>query len=193
MCNNRKMTLKPSLDYDDVADRLGAASTTMGAAECHGFLAGLVCASGIADRKVWIREIFEAYDPKDALQSAALTALQDVYAEVQTDLNSPDLDFHLLLPEDPASLRERTEALGFWCQGYLVGLGIGGLPPSQKMSAEVRELLEDFSRIANVDFELDESEEEQVAFEEVAEYLRVAVLVLYESLQPVGEPAPGIQ
>lgn len=187
------MSVKQPLDYDDVADELDAASTTMGAAECHGFLTGLVCSSGIAEQKVWILEVFEAYDPKDALQSAALATIQDLYAELQAGLNSPDLNFHLFLPQDPASLRERTEELGAWCQGFMLGLGMGGLPSLEKISADVRELLDDFSRIANVDFELEDSEEEQVAFEEVAEYLRVGVLVLYEAFQPVGELTPGIQ
>jgi yecA family protein len=187
------MSAKPPLDYDDVAEALAAAATTMGAAECHGFLTGLVCSSGVADQKVWMLEVFEAYDPKDALQSIAFNTLRELYAELQAGLNSPDLDFHLFLPEEPALLSERTEALGVWCQGYLLGLGMGGLPAAEKMSADVGELLDDFSRIANVDFELEDTEEEQVAFEEVAEYLRVGVLVLYEALQPVGELNPGIQ
>ena len=49
------------------------------------------------------------------------------------------------------------------------------------------------AQIARVDFEFgDPDEEENVAFEEVAEYVRVGVLLVYEELQPSNTP-PTLQ
>jgi hypothetical protein len=54
---------------------------------------------------------------------------------------------------------------------------------------EVVELLDDLGQIARVDFELDDpNEEDQVAFEEVVEYIRVGTLLIHEELQPAVPP-----
>ncbi len=115
--------------------------------------------------------------------------LQSLYEDTLARLNSPQLDFELLLPDARCSLRERTESLGAWCSGFLSGLGMGGLPGPSELPEEVAELLDDLGQIARVDFELDDpSEEDQVAFEEVVEYIRVGTLLIHEELQPAVPP-----
>jgi len=58
------MPVNQDLEYDDVADVLDAAATPADAADCHGLLSGLVCATGFADPKIWVAGIFEAFfDP----------------------------------------------------------------------------------------------------------------------------------
>lgn len=157
----------------------------MDAADCHGVLCGLICAAGLADQKIWVAEFFEAYNPKDPLQAEAYSVLQRLYEETLVRLNSAELDFDLLLPDDDDPLRERTESLLNWCCGFLSGLGLGGLGTRDQLSDEVAELLEDLSQISRVDSELDDpDEEEQVAFEEVKEYVRVGVLFVHDELQP---------
>jgi yecA family protein len=179
------MTQIQGLEYHNVAEALRRASISMDAADCHGFLCGLICAAGFADQRTWVDEFFEAYDPKDPLQAETHSLLQKLYENTLIRLNSPDLDFELLLPDDQDPLCERTESLANWCSGFLSGLGMGGLPAQDQLSDEVAELLGDLSQISRVDFDLDEpDEEEQVAFEEVVEYVRVGVLFVHEELQP---------
>jgi yecA family protein len=188
------MSQNQGLEYYDVTDVLERASTSVDAADCHGLLAGLICASGFADPKVWVAEVFEAYDPRDVMQAQAFRTLQKLCEVTFAGLNSPELDFELLLPDDTEPLSDRTEALGDWCSGFLAGLGIGGLPESKQMSHELNELLEDISQISRVEFDLDEpDEEDQVSFEEVAEYVRVGVLFIHEELQPAGASPPTLQ
>ena len=185
LCNNCTMSQIQGLEYPDVAEALRRASTSVDAADCHGLFCGLICAAGFADHKIWVAEIFEAYDPKDLLQAEAYRLLQTLYQETLIRLNSPELDFELLLPDDEDPLCDRTESLANWCGGFLSGLGIGGVPPQAELSDEVAELLGDLSQISRVDFDLDDpNEEEQVAFEEVVEYVRVGVMFVHEELQP---------
>ena len=93
------------------------------------------------------------------------------------------------MPDDDDALRERTESLGNWCGGFLSGLGLGGLPDPSQLPEEVAELLDDLGQIARVDFELDDADEqEQAAFAEVVEYVRVGVLLINEELQPAKAP-----
>lgn len=185
------MSGNQGVEYYDVADALQRASTGADAADCHGFLCGLICAAGFADQKVWIAEVFEAYDPKDPLQSEALRLLQSLYEDTLSRLNSPDLDFELLLPDDGDPLHERTESLGNWCSGFLSGLGMGGLPPQEQLPDEISEFMQDVAQISKVDFELENpDEEDQLAFEEVVDYIRVGVMFVHEELQP-SKAAPS--
>ena len=122
------MSENQEVDYYDVVDALERASTGADAADCHGLLCGLICAAGFADQKLWVPQVFDAYNPRDLLQAQALKVLQTIYEDTLARLNSPDLDFQLLLPDDEDALRERAESLGHWCSGFLSGLGMGGLP-----------------------------------------------------------------
>ena len=190
LCNNWAMSQNQHLEYYDVVATLQRALIPVDAADCHGLLSGLICAAGFADPKIWVAEIFEDYNPKDTLQADTFRQLQQLYELAVTELNSHELDFELLLPDDDDSLRERAESLGNWCSGFLSGLGMGGLPAPDKLPDDVRELLHDLSEISRVDFETDQpGEDELAAFEEVVEYIRVGVLYLHDELQPASAPA----
>lgn len=194
LCNNRTMSQFQGLEYPDVAEALRRASTSVDAADCHGLLCGLICAAGFADQRIWVAEIFESYDRKDLLQAEACALLQRLYEETLIRLNSPELDFELLLPDDETPLCERTESLANWCGGFLSGLGLGGLPAQAELPDEVAELLEDLSQISRVDLDPgDPDEQDQVAFEEVVEYVWLGVLFVHEELQPGSAAQQTIQ
>ncbi len=189
LCDNRTMPENQDLDYQSVTQALRRAASAAEAADCHGFLCGLICASGFADPKLWVAEFFEDYNPRDLLQAEAFKLLQGLYEDTLACLNSTELDFELLLPDDSCSLRERTESLGDWCSGFLSGFGMSGLSGAQALPEDVGELLDDLAQIARVDFELDDpNEEDRLAFEEVVEYVRVGTLLMHEELQPAVPP-----
>lgn len=184
------MSGNQDVDYYEIGDALARAQTSVDAADCHGLLAGLVCATGFADPKVWIGQVFDDYNPKDSAQTDATRQVQALYEDTLARLNSPELDFALLLPDDEDSLRERAESLGSWCGGFLSGLGLGGIADAAQLPEAVGELLDDLAQIARVDFELEEPDEaELAAFEEVVEYVRVGVLFINEELQPSKAPS----
>lgn len=184
---NGAMSQDQGLEYHSVAEALRCASTSVDAADCHGLLCGLICAAGFADQNIWAAEVFEAYDPEDRLQAEAHSLLQRLYEETLIRLNSPELDFELLLPDDEEPLCERTESLANWCDGFLSGLGLGGVPAQDQLPEEVAELLGDLSQISRVDFDLDDpNEQEQLAFEELVEYVRIGVLFVHDELQPLA-------
>ena len=185
MCDNFTMSVNQSLEYDQLMQVLEPVAPSTDASDCHGLLCGLICAAGFGDPRLWVPEYFDDFNPRDAQQARAYKMLQELYESSLVRLNSPELDFELLLPDDGEPLPLRIESLGRWCSGFLSGLGIGGLSDLGGVSDDLRELLDDLTHIARVDFELGESgEEENFAFEEVLEYVRVAVLYAYEELQP---------
>lgn len=189
LCNNPAMSENQGLEYYDVQDVLDLANPGADPADSHGLLCGLICAAGFADPQRWLPEVFDDFNPRDTAQASAYQCLQSVYEQTLAGLHSEDLDFELLLPDDGASLAERTESLAAWCSGFLSGLGLGGLPEQSGLSEELSELLDDMAQIARVNFDLENPDEgENVAFEEVVEYLRIGVLFVHDELQPAAAP-----
>jgi uncharacterized protein len=178
--------------YDEFEQVLRVARALQDPAEAHGTLAGALCSSRDYGLIEWLREILPDDSPDDAaLQNSVLLTIYN--AMVRTLLGN-DADFEPLLPDDDAPLVDRAAALSLWCQGFLYGLGSGTTGDPGKVSVEAGELIRDFTEITQVGVEADEqNEENETAFAEVVEFVRVGVQLLFVELAPARgeEPAPG--
>ncbi len=81
LCDNYTMPENQCVEYSEVAAVLHQASIPVDAADCHGFLTGLICAAGFADPGIWVAEIFEDYNPANALQAETFRQLQRLYLD----------------------------------------------------------------------------------------------------------------
>ena len=89
-----------------------------------------------------------------------------------------DFGFDLLLPPDERPVADRGPALIDWCRGFLGGFGV--VPaPSQPLSDEAEEALQDLAKIAGSDLDYSESEADEEALSDVREYIRIATVLLY--------------
>lgn len=68
--------------------------------------------------------------------------------------------------------------MGQWCEGFLGGFGL--VERSGELSEEADSALRDFAAIAQVQTDLEESEANEVDYMEVMEYVRMAVLMLFQ-------------
>jgi len=178
--------------YDEFEHVLRGARALQEAAEAHGILAGALCSSRDYGLIEWLGEIL----PDDAPDTEALQSpvLQNIYSSMVRTLVGSDADFEPLLPDDDSPLAERADALSHWCQGFLYGLGSGTTPDPGNVSIEAGEIIRDFTEITHVGVDADEqNEENEVAFAEVVEFVRVGVQLLFVELAPARgeEPAPG--
>jgi uncharacterized protein YgfB (UPF0149 family) len=178
--------------YDDFERVLRESRALPEPAEAHGTLAGALCSSRDYGLLEWLREIL----PDDSPEEAALqsSVLQSVYDSMVRSLGGVDSDFQPLLPDDDTSLSERADALSSWCQGFLYGLGSGTTGDPSRVSPEAAEIIRDFTEITHVGVDAgDETEENEVAFAEVVEFVRVGAQLLFTELAPArGEEAvPG--
>jgi uncharacterized protein YgfB (UPF0149 family) len=178
--------------YDEFEQVLRAARALPEPAEAHGTLAGALCSSRDYGLIEWLREIL----PDDSPDEAALqsSVLQNVYDAMVRSLGSAESDFQPLLPGDDAPLAERADALSSWCQGFLYGLGSGTTADPGKVSTEAGEIIRDLTEITHVGVDAgDENEENEVAFAEVVEFVRVGVQLLFVELMPARgeETVPG--
>lgn len=168
------------LIIDTALERLDA---DIDAAEYHGILCGLLCSSPEPEKTTWREKILPAAQEGDVLAQESLKILDALYLSTLQELNNSDFDFHLLLPDDDDPLSLRSQSLGSWCHGFLMGLSIGGVTDYDSLPEECTELVHDFLQISNIDEDqLDESEDNEVSFAELVEYVRMGTLLINEEL-----------
>lgn len=148
--------------------------------DLHGTLCGILCGGQHQKSQDWVKKF--ASQASDEEQKKLLHLLK----LTQVQLDSPDLDFRLLLPKDEQSLSKRTEGLASWCRGFLYGLGIGGLAKDTALDKDALEFLRDVAEIAKAKHHSqDDAPESEAAYYEIVEYLRMGVLLIYESLHSI--------
>lgn len=157
--------------------------------ECHGMLAGLFCARGKLSRDQWFDAVAPERPKGDLLVDEALGRLGELYEETYSQLTDPVLDFHLLLPGEEAPLASRADALGSWCQGFLLGLSVGGVRDTGKLPGDAAEVVHDLVELSRAgSYELSDSDEDESAYAELQEYVRTGVLLINEEMNPIKAP-----
>jgi uncharacterized protein YgfB (UPF0149 family) len=173
--------------YTEIQRVLSDERSMTDAAEAHGTLTGCLCAAIGYRFEDWLHEIL----PEGRAHPLATAALREVYLETSGALQSAEMEFDLLLPEDEASLDTRTVALAQWCQGFLYGLGGGALQDATGLPGEVGEIVRDLSEITRVGVDSDQSlESNESAYAELVEFVRVGVQLVFEELGPLRDPPP---
>ena len=87
-------------DFHILQQALQKTDAGMSAAECHGSLCGIYCASGKIELENWLDQIFEELDLNNVLIKEASQLLVGLFQNTQKQLNDTEADFQLLLPDD---------------------------------------------------------------------------------------------
>jgi yecA family protein len=173
------------MEFDALDHSLAQAGAHAGAAECHGALAGWLASGQGADPEPWLDPMLEELDRADAKVERCRKDLLVLHRQVADQLASAELGFTPLLPADETPLATRVGALAEWCEGFLFGLGLAGAAATRG-GEEVREVIGDFSQIARAGMETGEGDEDdEVAYAELVEYLKVGAQTVHDGLQPV--------
>ena len=172
-----------ALDYDELNTGLIEAQAGTRAAECHGFISGYFCASNRLQIEVLRDQLVSGLENAHLLEQCY--ALVDKIAEdVFTTLQSNDIDFQPLLPDDEEDIRDRTQALSEWCGGFISGLGVGGLGERPPLNPDCDEFIKDMVSLSRIESEVSDDEESEAALFELVEYIRVGTLMLYQEWYP---------
>jgi len=157
-------------------------------AECHGVACGLLCRDEQATMDAFIASL-DMLELVKAPGSGFRMSLEELLNSTRTQLAAEDMSLSLWLPNDDETLEDRTTALAQWCSGFLAGLGSGGEKPLKALSDDANEAMSDLQKIAAADVtDTSESEEDENAFTEIVEYIRVVVLMIREDLRgPDGQ------
>ncbi len=185
------MVMQNFPDIPQLEELLFEVDAALGGIESHGALCGMLCAQGATEASQWLLHVLgEHEEGNNALQSVGKLLLK-IHQISVAQMNDSNVDFELLLPDDDEALEDRVEALGVWCQGFVYGLAAGGIKEGADLPEDSQELIKDILEISQAGYAIDDeaevaiSEDDEVAFMEVSEYVRMGVLLVYEELQPL--------
>jgi len=151
--------------------------------ELQGALCGLLCLDSQANRATWYKSLYDDVQP-DEDEILDLTHLFDQTVQA---LNSLDFDLQLELADDDAPIASRILAMVDWCQGLLFGLAASGLTDDTELSTDCKEYIADVINISQINSDdLDASDSNDMDFEELVEYLRMGLFLIYSELQPAN-------
>ena len=175
-------------DYDDLVRALDDLESLSTASETHGVLCGLLLARGV-ELEAWLQHVIGAADkvPGELLQNELEALLQQLYRATVYQLEDPNLGFYLLLPRDDAALGERADALAKWCEGFVYALGLGGVAENLLTEEDLKEFLANMSEISHATAEREDDEDDEQAYVELVEYVRMGVLLATTELQLAAE------
>lgn len=173
--------------YAEIQRVLADERSLTDAAEAHGTLAGALCTASTYRFEDWLQEIL----PDGRAQPISSGALRSLFFVTAETLAGAEMTFEPLLPEDAQPIDERAAALSQWCVGFLYGLGSGSIPDLSKLPGEAGEVVRDFDEITRVGVGSGDSEEQnEAAYAELVEFVRVGVQLVFEELETLRAQPP---
>ena len=175
------------MSYQQLNDQGRSVGLEVYAAEGHGIFCGLLSGGSKDPEGIWLGELLAELDPQDLLVVECVEALRDLARGTREEIEGPEMGFSLLLPGDGQALSVRANALRDWCRGFLYGMGLSGTGEGQ-LSADTLEAVNDMIDISRLDVELvSSSEQDEEAYAELCEFVRVAAMLVYEERANKGE------
>ena len=177
------------VEYDVLEESLYRCGASWDAAQTHGLLTGRLAIGGAPAGPDWLLQVLENVDEGNALRKECEKQLDTLYQSTFWQLSERLSEFVPLLPGDADDVGARTEALAHWSEGFLHGLVSAkhGDALKERLGSELlSEIIKDMLQITQVelDGEIDE-EENDVAYFELVEYVRVAAQLCYEELTDI--------
>lgn len=182
------MQAVPVPGLDDLTHALTRAGADCTASELHGVLTGLLAGGARLNRATLVRTLESHAEADQAFPDGFNAGLWQLQLLTLEQLSADELDFQPLLPDDEDSLEARVIALGDFCRGLLAGFGLAVPGTHPALAGElVRETLQDLVSISQVDAVDDGDEDSEIAYTELHEFVRLAVIHLFEELEPTEE------
>ncbi|EMP55166.1 yecA family protein [Marinobacter santoriniensis NKSG1] len=160
--------------------------------ELHGVLCGRLAAGARIEENDWLAMVCEHMGlPEQTAEDSEDLApfMNRAYEQTLALLQSADMSFHPLLPDDDYAIEQRLEALVAWVRGFLEGMALAAGESLGQAPDEIRELIEDMVAISQLsdDEEADEESEQQLL--EITEYIRLGALAVFTEFNAPQKPA----
>ena len=158
--------------------------------EYHGKISACLCFENISVETLLPKEINRDDISLSPETMKLKTVLLNMISETHEKLNDTEMTFYPLLSPDSESLIKRTLSLSNWCQGFVDGFGFSIV--QKNISIDIAELgiigeiIEDFSQISKLtSASITNEGEEDLAYMEVVEYVRVGTQLIFEESKAV--------
>lgn len=171
------------IDYIGLNELLLQAQADASAAGCHGFLCGQICVIGMPEEELW-QEYLDIQSDNDTLVFQCYQEIHQLVTDIAELIQSSDLDFTIMLPDDDSTLADRLQALSEWCEGFMNGFGLGTAQGGLPLTEDCQEIVDDYSKISRVGLEDTGEESEEQDLMELIEYVRVGALLIFDEMCP---------
>jgi hypothetical protein len=172
------MKQKTQATFEELSAALSKTALKLHASQVHGLICGILCGNP-KSTAAWEELVTGG---KETPKTHEL--LQLLYDTSAQQLDEFLFETQLILPLDDEALPQRAEALTLWCQGFLTGLKLVQVQIVDREASEVTEAINDIIEIAKMNYdEVVASEEDEAAYVELVEYVRVAVILIYQDLR----------
>lgn len=175
--------LPSAFDFEELANQLLEQGSAVSPARMHGALVGLLAAGAQPIPELGLDAVAQLLDVNAHGELAE--QIMQLYIITAGALADEEFEFHPLLPEDDEALEIRTEALGDWSAGFLLGFAQqNARTPDQvkTLSGDTSEVLTDMAALAEASLNEQEDTDEDEAesnYWELVEYLRFAALNVF--------------
>lgn len=161
-------------EYSELSQALSETTLKLNPAQAHGLMCGVLCGGQKSDI-AWDKWVSNQGSAPDT------AILQSLYQVTAQQLEDFSFDFQIMLPPDGSDLAWRAEALTLFCQGFLTGLKMADVPLTDRQPSDVTEAINDLIEVAQMDYEeAISNEEDEIAYVELVEYVRLSVVLIYQ-------------
>ena len=153
--------------------------------EFHGAITGFLAGGMPVTSQNWLGALSDYYHQGMEFPAPVKDILKMMFKVIWQGLNDDNLAFELLLPVDEAPLTDRSTALGGWTQGFLLGIGTNidtSKNALKDASDDVNEVVQDFAQICKMAEDIEENEENEAAYFEIYEYVRISAVMCFSEL-----------
>jgi len=178
-----------STDFQTLAVAMVDQGILSSPSEVHGLMTGFIGTGSSVDEGQVLHLVLSYLEMDSGTSSEFKSIVLDVFFTIRQQLLSEEFEFELVLPDDDIDeLYSRLQALAAWSQGFLVGFGTGSAGLDENtFSDEVQEAIRDIVDVANIETEVEEEEDAEVAYSEVCEYIRMASILIYTEFAGLNE------
>lgn len=177
-----------NVNYEALTGLLHRHNILTDAAELHGIICGMLSGGMDSENTNWKLSLQDFINAGEPLPSEVISKVMELYQQVCQQLQGDEFSLSLCLPEEDTPIEERGQALIAWVQGFLLGFGVQQ-QELKSCSEDVKEALQDFSDIIQMDSNMPESEESEQALFEVMEYVRISAMLCFSELGTGGKPS----
>lgn len=178
-------------DFEQAETLLRQAGTGCGAAECHGFLTGCLCASGPASCGGGLDHLLgKAPDCPEPRIRVVRGLLRRAFARGRAGLEREPPVFQPLLPDAHRAPGVRAAALRDWCAGFLGGLGHLSRASHAGLPENLQEFLRDLTQLTRLNPESADDDGSEADLATLTDYVRAGVIRLYAGLRRPARREP---
>jgi len=165
-------------DFEVLEDLLVGANTPFSPSYVQGMIIGILCVDTRSVQNTW--EQLQAELPFLGGEKEINRSFKSLFMMSAAYLEDIEKGVVLMLPDEEAPLSQRLESLANWCEGYLASFKLAESPIENLLKIPaVKEVLEDFVQVIDVTLEEESSQENEKAYYEIVEFVRVGALLVH--------------